>query len=217
MPDKGSRPSKKPGGRTGPPPRYPKDQEKYADPENWKYPVHSPAHARSARRYFNTESNRAKYDEDERQFIDNRIDEALRRFGVALKVKGGTVEPEEGTLEDDIPSDKELESMDRGELLHILLGEARMRRAKGIRDSQLSFSDEGDSIEATVKRYRVYIDIDLRKIAHDCIDWKRRSSLGLFCKHMGKVLLSLPEERAAELLKGILKNRDSWEFEFTGA
>lgn len=212
MPDNGSRPSKKPGGRTGPPPRYPKDQEKYADPENWKYPVHSPAHARAARRYFDRERNRAKYDEDERKFVDNRIDKALMKFGVALKVKGGKADREESTLEPDIPSDTELESMNREELLHILLGDARMERAKGIQDSQLSFWDEGDSIVATVKRYHVRIDVDLWRIAHDCADWERRLSLGLFCKHLGKVFLSLPEERAAELLKGILKKRDSWEF-----
>lgn len=213
MPDKGSRPSKKPDGRLGPPPRYPKDQEKYADPENWKYPVHTPAHARAARRYFSRERNRAKYTENERRFIDNRIDQALRSFGFSYNVKDEKVEFEEGSILEDVLRNGNLESMSRDELLTLLLGKARMNRAKSIPDSKLSVSEDGDLIEARVKQYSVRIDLKGERISHDCIDWERRSEVGLLCKHIGKVLLSIPAEQSMRLLKGIARNRDSWTFD----
>lgn len=213
MPDKGSRPSKKPDGRLGPPPRYPKDQEKYADPENWKYPVHTPAHARAARRYFSRERNRAKYTENERRFIDNRIDQALRSFGFSYSVKDERVEFEEGSILEDVLRNGNLESMSRDELLTLLLGKSRMNRAKSIPDSELSISEDGDVIKARVKQYLVRIDSREERISHDCIDWKRRSEVGLLCKHVGKVLLSIPAEQSMRLLKGIARNRDSWTFD----
>lgn len=213
MPDRGSRPSKKPDGRLGPPPRYPKDQEKYADPENWKYPVHTPAHARAARRYFSRERNRAKYTENERIFIDNRIDQALKSFGFSYSAKDEKVEFEEGSILEDVLRDRNLESMSQDELLTLLLGKARMNRAKSIPDSKLSFSEDSDVIEARVKQYSVRIDLKEERISHDCIDWKRRSEVGLLCKHVGKVLLSIPVEQSMRLLKGIARNRDSWTFD----
>lgn len=215
MPDKGTRPSRKSDGRPGPPPRYPKYQEKYADPENWKYPIHTPAHARAAKRYFNKESNRAKYTKEERILIDNRIEAALRRFGVSLKIKGGKVEAERGIIQADIPLDKDIDSMTVDELLSLFLGEARTNRAESIPQSQLSFSEEGDVIKARIKQYSVLVDVAERKIVHDCMDWKRRSEIGLFCKHLGKVFLSLPEERSRELLKEVIRKRESWRFEWS--
>lgn len=61
----GKIPERKDDGREGPPEGYPKDLKHYADPANWKYPVHTPFHARAARRYFDQPENRAKYDEEE--------------------------------------------------------------------------------------------------------------------------------------------------------
>ncbi|HKW43241.1 MAG TPA: DUF6582 domain-containing protein, partial [Thermoplasmata archaeon] len=66
------KPSRKRDGRLGPPERYPKDPEKYGDPANWKYPVHTPFHARAARRYFNEPRNRAKYTPEEQAYIDKK-------------------------------------------------------------------------------------------------------------------------------------------------
>src|SRR5437870_13218362 len=77
------KPTRKRDGRLGPPQGYPKDPEKYGDPANWKYPVHTPFHARAARRYFNEPRNRAKYTPEEQAYIDKKINEALERFGVA--------------------------------------------------------------------------------------------------------------------------------------
>src|SRR6266496_3017819 len=98
------KPSRKRDGRPGPPDRYPKDPEKYADPANWKYPVHTAFHARAARRYFNDPRNRVKYDEAEQAYIDKKIDEALAKCGVAAKILGGVEEREAGIIEQDVPS-----------------------------------------------------------------------------------------------------------------
>src|SRR5207249_2716198 len=38
------KPGRKRDGRLGPPQGYPKDPDRYADPANWKYPVHTPSH-----------------------------------------------------------------------------------------------------------------------------------------------------------------------------
>ena len=72
------KPGRKRDGRLGPPQGYPKDPDRYADPANWKYPVHTPFHARAARRYFNEPRNRAKYTPEEQAYIDAR---AIRRRG----------------------------------------------------------------------------------------------------------------------------------------
>jgi len=77
----GERPKRRPGGRSGPPRRYPKNQDHYADPENWKYPVHTPVHARRARQYFDKPANRARYTAAEQAYMDARINAALEHFG----------------------------------------------------------------------------------------------------------------------------------------
>ncbi len=87
----GRRPTKRPYGRPAPPPGYPKDTELYADPENLLYPVNTPVRARLARRYFDDEKNRSKYTEEERQYIDAKIND-LRAMRSALNglLKGCT-------------------------------------------------------------------------------------------------------------------------------
>src|SRR5256885_7515232 len=105
------KPGRKRDGRLGPPQGYPKDPDKYGDPANWKYPVHTPFHARAARRYFNEPRNRAKYTPEEQAYIDKKINEALERFGVAVKIKGGQIEDEAGTIQADRPLDKEIRKM----------------------------------------------------------------------------------------------------------
>src|SRR5574337_969548 len=126
------KPTRKRDGRAGPPEGYPKDPEKYADPANWKYPVHTPFHARAARRYFNKEPNRAKYSPEEQAYIDKRINEALEKFGVAIQVKGGEITEEAGTIQADVPLNKDIDAMSLDELLLVLLGTNRLASAKAI-------------------------------------------------------------------------------------
>jgi hypothetical protein len=209
------KPTRKRDGRAGPPEGYPKDPEKYADPANWKYPVHTPFHARAARRYFNKEGNRAKYSPEEQAFIDRRINESLEKFGVAIQVKGGEITEEAGTIQADVPLNKDIDAMSLEELLLVLLGTNRLASAKGI-DSKLVSVDKATAtlLSGTVKAYSVRIDTQERRVEHDCVDFRtNRAKARLFCKHLGAFLLKIDHIRAIRLLRELLRERDHWTFE----
>src|SRR5437764_14329374 len=105
------KPSRKRDGRLGPPQGYPKDPDKYADPANWKYPVHTPFHARPARRYFNEPRNRVKYTPEAQAYIDNKINESLARLGVAVKIRAGQVADEAGTNPAAVPPNQGIDEL----------------------------------------------------------------------------------------------------------
>src|SRR5204862_8110013 len=105
------KPGRKRDGRLGPPQGYPKDPDRYADPANWKYPVHTPFHARAARRYFNEPRNRLKYTPEEQAYIDKNINESLERFRVAVNIRDGQLENESGTIQPDVPLKKDNDQM----------------------------------------------------------------------------------------------------------
>ena len=208
-------PARKVDGRPGPPERWPKDPDKYADPRNWKYPVHTPFHARAARRYFNDPSNRAKYDEAEQAYVDRKINAALAKFGVAAKIFGGVEEPEADIIEEDIPLKKSVDEMDLEELLAVLLGTDRLARAKDIPDDAVQFTKRGSTIvNADVKAYTVSLDLMNKTIYHDCTDWtQNRAKAKLFCKHVGRFFLSIKPGEATNTLRGLLLERDKWVFD----
>jgi hypothetical protein len=202
----GKKPGKKPFGRDGPPRGYPKDQSVYADPENWRYPLHTPWHVGAARRYFDDLSNRSKYTEEERLYIDRRIDEALKSFEkrTGTPAKRPIPKPPAGTRVDDLSLK---------ELLQLFLGTARSKRAEEMEDSLVSASGiNNDKISGKVKDYTVLIDFKHRTIQHDCEDWRKNMDSKNMCKHLGKFMLSLGEERATRLLRDILKNKEQWNF-----
>ncbi len=198
----GKVPERKPDGRDGPPQGYPKDPKHYADPENWKYPVHTPFHARAARRYFDDPANRAKYSGEEQEYIEWRISQALKRFGV---VEGRSLGDRK------VPFDKDLEEMGLEDLLIFFLGTDRLKRAMKIGD--VSMAHKGNLVEGTVKDYSVRVDIGDKRIIHECPDWQRRSAGGLFCKHVGAAFLKLPETEALDLLRRLAVERDRWIFQ----
>src|SRR5207247_77040 len=76
-----------------------------------QYPVPRAAHPPAARRYFNQPPNRGKYTPEEQAYIDKKINEALERFGVAVKIKGGAIEDEAGTIQADVPMNKDIDKM----------------------------------------------------------------------------------------------------------
>jgi len=209
------KPSRKRDGRPGPPDGYPKDPDKYADPANWKYPVHTAFHARAARRYFNDVRNRGKYDEAEQAYIDKKIDAALAKFGVAAKIKGGVEEREADIIEEDIPLRKPIDEMDVEELLAVFLGKDRLDRARDIDEGQVRFTKRGSTIiNAEVKEYTVSLDLMNMTIYHDCTDWTQNRAKGkLFCKHVGRFFLSMRPGDALPVLRRMLKERDKWVFD----
>jgi len=209
------KPTRKRDGRPGPPEGYPKDPEKYADPTNWKYPVHTPFHARAARRYFNKPENRAKYTPEEQAYIDRRINEALERFGVAVKIRGGEIEEEAGIIQADVPLNKDIDRMGLDELLLVLLGRNRLESAKALPPERVSVDKETATLLAgTVKEYSVRIDTQERRVEHDCVDFRtNRAKARLFCKHLGAFLMRVEPAKAVRLLRELLRERDHWTFE----
>ncbi|TLZ70456.1 MAG: hypothetical protein E6K14_08430 [Methanobacteriota archaeon] len=209
------KPGRKRDGRLGPPEGYPKDPDKYGDPANWKYPVHTPFHARAARRYFNEPRNRAKYTPEEQTYIDKKINEALERFGVAVKIKGGQVEDEAATIQADVPINKDIDKMTFDELLLVFLGKNRLASAHGIDPAVVSVDKETETLLAgTVKQYSVLIDRQERRVEHDCVDFKTNRAVGrLFCKHLGAFLMRVDRQAALRLLRELLRGRDRWTFE----
>src|SRR2546428_6169318 len=142
------RPTHKRDGRLGPPEGYPKDPDRYADPANWKYPVHTPFHARAARRYFNEPRNRAKYTPEEQAYIDKKINEALERFGVAVKIKGGEIEDEAGTIQAEVPVNKDIDKMSFDEIHLEFPAMNRVPTAKAIDPSVVSVDKDTDTLLA---------------------------------------------------------------------
>ena len=206
-------PDRKPFGRGEPPKNYPVDREQYADPQNYMYPLDKPIRAKLARRYFDEPRNRIKYSEEERVFIDSRIDEALIRFGIA---GGQTIasRPRTGTRKQPRRlSKKQLSKLDLDKLLRRFLGGARLNRAKSIPDDLTSLSGlEDDVVSGNVKQYSVNIDLKNRVITHDCDDWKKNMRSKLMCKHLGKAFLVIGDKRATIILRRILSETDDWTF-----
>jgi len=200
----GKKPGRKPFGREGPPKGYPKNQSLYADPENWRYPLHTPWHAKAARRYFNDWPNRSKYTEDERAYIDWRINQAIEKFQTSTT----QTKPIRSKLADKKPEELSLE-----ELLELFLGPARLKRADEIGDSLVSIIEVGThEIFGKVKEYTVKIDAKNRRILHDCQDWRNNLDSKRMCKHLGKFILTMNRKTAADLMADVLRNKDQWRF-----
>lgn len=68
-------------------------------------------------------------------------------------------------------------------------------------------------LKARIRSYNVEIDLETKTIRHDCADWGRRKTVNKLCKHLGKALLTLPEEKAHTLLKEIITEPKSWHLE----
>ena len=104
-----------------------------------------------------------------------------------------------------------------GDQLRLFVSSSRLSRAVGMDDQSIEFdrvSQNPLKIEAAVhgtREYRLELDEELRKIAHDCPDWRRVSVLHRFCKHVAKLFLLLEKEEALRLLQSLQTH--SWEFE----
>lgn len=99
------------------------------------------------------------------------------------------------------------------QLLGTFLDRGRLARAQEIGDDEISELSVTDRrIEAKIRDYAVLFDRNERVVYHDCADWAKGSLRGQFCKHLGKILLVIPRDRAISLLRDILNNKDEWRF-----
>lgn len=99
-------------------------------------------------------------------------------------------------------------------LLSELIDASRLDRAKEIKDIEI-IELSIDKIIADVRGYSVYIDLEKRYILHDCGDWRQTQRENRFCKHIGALMIALPEDLAGHILSDI--KRQNWEFsQYTG-
>ena len=123
-------------------------------------------------------------------------------FKMATRTKTPTLEafiqPKEITFQD---------------LLSNFIDKPRLERAQRIRDEELTIQEATDSqIKVLIRNYHIVIDLDNFVVLHDCADWSRVMLSKRFCKHIGKLFLSLDKERASSILKQIYKNKEAWKF-----
>jgi uncharacterized protein YecE (DUF72 family) len=107
----------------------------------------------------------------------------------------------------------EIEKMSFQQLLGVFMDAGRLNRARGIKDKEVTIKESTDAeITATVREYNVVLDLQNRTILHDCADWSRCIPAKQLCKHVGKVLLMLPQEKATNILRKVASEREKWEF-----
>jgi uncharacterized protein YecE (DUF72 family) len=98
-------------------------------------------------------------------------------------------------------------------LLNAFIDRPRLKRAQRIKDKELTIQEETDNlIKALIRDYHIVIDLGNRVVLHDCADWSRVLPSKRFCKHLGRLLLSLDKERASNILKRIYAKKEAWEF-----
>ncbi len=98
-------------------------------------------------------------------------------------------------------------------LLQGWLDQTRLNRAKKIPNKKVVIKTATpEKIEANVKQYKVIIDMNKQFIYHDCDDWTRQAPKKNFCKHIGKIFLSLPEDQAVKTLEEINIKKNDWQF-----
>ncbi|UCD73491.1 MAG: DUF72 domain-containing protein, partial [Candidatus Bathyarchaeota archaeon] len=108
---------------------------------------------------------------------------------------------------------KKLMKMTARDLLKTFIDRQRLRRARDIKDRELSIQEVTDKqVKALIRDYRITIDLEKQLILHDCSDWERVSSDKRFCKHIGKLFLSLEKKKTSDILKQIRSEKESWQF-----
>jgi len=66
-----------------------KSRSDYADPDNYKYPIHTEENVRAALSYFSKPANANKYPPAKRKQIWNRILAAARKYKIEISEKAG--------------------------------------------------------------------------------------------------------------------------------
>lgn len=108
---------------------------------------------------------------------------------------------------------EKIAGMKLADLLKIFMDDNRIKRAQEIKDTEVSIENASpDGVKAKVREYTVSIDVSKRLIVHDCADWSRVAPVRQFCKHVGKVMMSVPEDVSSSILKKVSADRENWEF-----
>ena len=98
-------------------------------------------------------------------------------------------------------------------LLKAFIDKPRLKRAQRIKDKELTIQQETDNqIKALIRNYHIVINLGNRVVLHDCAGWSRVLPSKRFCKHIGKLLLSLDKEKASNILKQIYAEKEAWKF-----
>jgi hypothetical protein len=99
------------------------------------------------------------------------------------------------------------------DLLKVFMDDNRIKRAREIKDSEVSIEQASeDAVKAKVREYHVSIDVPQHLILHDCADWSRCAPARQLCKHVGKVMMTLSDNVSVSILKKIGADREKWEF-----
>ena len=107
----------------------------------------------------------------------------------------------------------EAEKMGFEQLLNEFIDKVRLKRAKGIKDDEVKILEANQNkVEANLKDYKILIDLEKRIILHNCADWSRCITTKRFCKHLGKLMLSIPEDLRLKILRKIYSEKEVWEF-----
>jgi len=108
---------------------------------------------------------------------------------------------------------EKIATMKLSDLLKVVMDDNRIKRANEIKDDEVSIEHASeDHVKANVREYHVSIDVQQRLILHDCPDWSRSAPVRQFCKHVGKVMMSVPEDLSVKIMKKIGTEKEKWEF-----
>ncbi len=100
------------------------------------------------------------------------------------------------------------------DLLGTLMGETRLARSFTIPDDDVKVIEANPKIiNAKVRDYTLKMDMGSKTILHDCGDWERSIETRQLCKHIGKVLLTVPEDTALAWVSAIQENLEAWKFQ----
>ena len=107
--------------------------------------------------------------------------------------------------------------VDRAKLVDLLgnvMGETRLARSFTIPDEDVKIKEANlKTIKANIRDYNLNMDMASKTIVHDCGDWERAIETRQLCKHIGKVLLTIPEQVALAWVSAIHENPDAWKFQ----
>jgi Protein of unknown function DUF72 len=99
------------------------------------------------------------------------------------------------------------------QLLTSLMGESRLARALTIKDDEITvLAATEEKVEARIRDYHLEMVRTSKTILHDCGDWERAVETRQLCKHIGKVLLSIPEGLALQWAEQIQDDVEGWKF-----